>query len=345
MQDVADAVHCFQAMRKPGATADDFLAAAKAVYKKNIAARGDLACTADPVPPVDVKKCVEQLRSATIVLVGRDGGPQAKAIQEEFGAKVVSISCADLHAVFLKADPAGAAKWADAWMKGAEKMLEATRDDVVKAGAMYLAMQEVMKQHNARAITINCLGGFYSGQLQAFPCLGFVEFNNQGLVGGCEGDLSSAITMLAVGGLTGRPGYISDPVIDTARNQIIYAHCVAPTRVFGPQGPGNPYHIRSHSEDRRGAAVRSLLPLGYLTSTMKFIPGKRELLFHQGKAVANIDEDKACRTKLAAEVKGDIDKLFSGWAGGWHRVTFYGDLKEPVKELCQALKITVTEEA
>jgi hypothetical protein len=169
---------------------------------------------------------------------GKRSAAVKKAIQEEFGTKVVSITCADLHAAFLKADPAGAAKWADAWMKGAEKMLEATRDDVVKAGAMYLAMQEVMKQHNARAITINCLGGFYSGQLQAFPCLGFVEFNNQGLVGGCEGDLSSAITMLAVGGLTGRPGYISDPVIDTARNQIIYAHCVAPTRVFGPQGPG-----------------------------------------------------------------------------------------------------------
>src|SRR5574337_693990 len=35
----------------------------------------------------------------------------------------------------------------------------------------------------------------------------------------------------------GRPGYISDPVIDTSKNQIIYAHCVAPTKVFGPGGP------------------------------------------------------------------------------------------------------------
>jgi hypothetical protein len=345
LQDVADAVHCFTTLKKPGATADDFLAAARAAYQKNTGPMGDMACTADAAPKCDVGKCLEQLKASVIVLVGRDAGPQAKSLADEFGVKVVSIKYEELHAAFLKADPAEAAAWADRWIEAAEKVVEPKREEIVKSGAMHLAMQDVMKKYHAKAITINCLGGFYSGALQAFPCLGFVEFNNSGLVGACEGDLQSTITMLAVGTLTGRPGYISDPVIDTATHQIIYAHCVAPTKVFGPQGPGNPYHIRSHSEDRRGAAVRSLLPLGYLTTTLKFIPGKREVVLHQGKAVANIDEDKACRTKLAADVKGDIDKLFSHWAYGWHRVTFYGDLKEPVRELCKALNITVTEEA
>jgi len=347
IEDVAAAVRCFEVLRKPGATADDFLAAAKAVYKKNIAPMGDMTCTADAAPKGDVGKCLEQLRSSTILAVGGGWGMpgSGKAIEEEFGAKVVSITCAELHEAFLKADPAEAARWADRWIQAAEKMIEPKREEVVKSGAMHLAMQERMKKYNAQAITINCLGGFYSGQLQAFPCLGFVELNNGGLVGACEGDLPSTITMLAMGYLAGRPGFISDPVIDTAKNQIIYAHCVAPTKVFGPQGAANPYHIRSHSEDRRGAAVRSLLPLGYMTTTLKFVPGRREAVLHQGKAVANIDEDKACRTKLAVEVKGDIDKLFSAWAHGWHRVTYYGDLKEPVRELSKALKITVTEEA
>ena len=46
----------------------------------------------------------------------------------------------------------------------------------------------------------------------------------------------SALTMITMGALTGRPGYISDPVIDTSKNQIIYAHCVASNRAFGPDG-------------------------------------------------------------------------------------------------------------
>jgi hypothetical protein len=152
--------------------------------------------------------------------------------------------------------------------------------------------------------------------------------------------------MLTIGFLTGRPGFISDPVIDTSKNQIIYAHCVGPTKVFGPQGPSNPYHIRSHSEDRKGAAIRALMPLGHLVSTLEFHPLSKQMIFHQGKSVENVDEDKACRTKLAVEVKGDIEKLMGEWdQWGWHRVTVYGDVKDAVFEMAKALGMKIVVEA
>jgi hypothetical protein len=154
--------------------------------------------------------------------------------------------------------------------------------------------------------------------------------------------------MLAMGYLAGRPGFISDPVIDTAQNQIVYPHCVAPTKVFGPGGTVNPYRIRSHAEDRKGAAMQSLLPAGYLLTTMKINPARREAVLHQAKAVGNVDDEKACRTKLAAEVCGDIEKLMNHWFqwnDGWHRVTFYGDLSGPVKQLSEAMRLTAVEEA
>jgi len=50
--------------------------------------------------------------------------------------------------------------------------------------------------------------------------------------------------------------------------------------------------------------------------------------------VENVDEDMACRTKPAVEVKGDIDKLFDYWdTWDWHRVTYFDDLKQPVQNL------------
>ena len=65
-----------------------------------------------------------------------------------------------------------------------------------------------------------------------------------------------------------------------------------------------------------------------------------------GKAVGNSTEDRACRTKLCGEPVGDIEKLFTEWdAWGWHRVTVYGDLKEPVFALADALGWKVLEEA
>jgi hypothetical protein len=144
----------------------------------------------------------------------------------------------------------------------------------------------------------------------------------------------------------GRPGYISDPVIDTAKRQIIYAHCVASNRPFGPDGKSNRFQILTHSEDRQGASVRSILPMGYLTTTLEVAQDRKEILMHQAKTMANDPDDRACRTKLAAEPLGDIEKLLTQWdRWGWHRVTFYGDLKEPVYALADAIGWRVIEEA
>jgi hypothetical protein len=154
------------------------------------------------------------------------------------------------------------------------------------------------------------------------------------------------MTKLIISTLTGHPGYISDPVIDTSKNRIIYTHCVAPTRVFGPDGPSNPYHLRDHSEDRRGACNRSLMPLGEMTTTLQFDHNKNKVILHQGVSVENVDDDRACRNKLAVEVKGDIYKLMNEWdQWGWHRVTFYGDLKRQVYNLASLLGFEVQEEA
>ncbi len=70
------------------------------------------------------------------------------------------------------------------------------------------------------------------------------------------------------------------------------------------------------------------------------------MIIHQAKAVGNLVSEYGCRTKLVAEVTGDIGKLFDQWDQfGWHRVTVYGDVKEPLAEFAKALGLKVIEEA
>ena len=329
----------------------EFLSAYADARRKNLKVTGVSSSKfEDVVEAVACFQCLRKLRSSVILNVGAGPGwwghVPAKVIEQDFGPRVVDITFEQLDEAYKKADPAEAAKWADRWMSNAEKIVEPSRQTIEKSGAMYLAMVDLMNRHKAQAITVNCLGGFYGGHMTAYPCLGFFQLNNDGLVGACEADMVSTFTMLIMAYLVKRPGYISDPVIDTANNQVIYAHCVAPNKVFGPDGPANPYHIRSHSEDRKGAAIRSMLPLGEMTTTLKFDPRKKQVILHQGKTAANIDEDKACRTKLAVELKGDIDKLFNHWdKWGWHRVTYYGDLERPVRHIAALLGYEVVEEA
>lgn len=298
----------------------------------------------DVVKAVNCINCLKKLKNSTVLVMGANADTK---IEETYGTVVKKIEFEEINSAYKKADKAEVKKWTNKWINGAEKVIEPKRTDVEKAAGIYLAMLELMKNHNANAVTINCLGGIYSGKMvEAYPCLGFMQLDNDGLVGACEADQRSTLTKLLMTYFVGRPGFISDPVIDTAKNQIIYAHCVAPTKVFGPAGTSNPYHLRNHSEDRKGACNRSLMPLGEMTTTILFDHNKKQVILHQGKSVENVDDDKACRNKLAVEVKGDVYKLMNYWdQWGWHRVTFYGEHKRQIYNIAALLGFEVVEEA
>jgi len=333
-----------------GASGEILVAIAEA-RRKGLRAFGVTSSRFEDV--VDALRCFEtlkKLKSSAIVVVGGDQGPVGKAIEDVFGTKVVPVPFSEINAAYQKADAGQVRHWAQKWTREAQKVVEPPPEEIAKSAAMYLALKEVMEKHQAQAITMNCLGGVYSGQTHAYPCLGFFQLNNDGLVGACEADQQSALTMLLMGYLVGRPGYISDPVVDTATNQVIYLHCVAPSKVFGPDGPANPYEIRSHAEDRKGASLRSLMPPGQMTTTIQFAPTRREVILHQAKTTGNVDDPKdypkSCRTKLMAEVKGDVNKLLSQWdLWGWHRVTFYGDHKRAVEQIGALAGFKLIEEA
>ena len=343
MEDVIAGVKCFSAVGR-GGSASDFAAATTRVRIERTRKMGSMQCKADKLRTVSTAECVERMKESRILAVRDQKSGQAG---EMMGIPTESVSFAEVNAAWESADKEKAKAVARRWKADATEVIGVSDETLETSAAMYLGMKAVLGKHRANAIAINCLGGFYGGHIHAYPCLGFHQLNNEGLVGACECDIRSTATMLMIEALTGgRPSFISDPVIDTAKRQIIYAHCVAPNKMFGPDGPANPFAILTHSEDRQGASVRSILPLGYMTTTLEIRNPQKQILMHLGKAVENDPDDRACRTKLAAEPVGDIEKLFGMWdQWGWHRVTCYGNIKEPVYALADAIGWKVIEDA
>jgi hypothetical protein len=344
--DLVAAVRCFEQVQGSGSAAG-FGAAVAAVRVEGTPVAGARAVRPDPLQALEPEECLARMKASRILAVGGSWPGIAPQITEQLGIAVEEVPFAEVNAAWEAADADQAAEVATRWERDAALVEGVPRETLEQSAAMYLAQKAVLADHGAQAITINCLGGFYGGHIHAYPCLGFHQLLNEGLVGACECDLRSTATMVAMTALTGgRPGFISDPVIDTARRQIIYAHCVASNRPFGPEGAVNPFQILTHSEDRQGASVRSVLPGGYMTTTLELAPERKQVLLHRGHAVAHVDDDRACRTKLAAEPVGDIERLFGEWdQWGWHRVTYYGDLAEPVHALADALGWEVLQEA
>jgi hypothetical protein len=343
IEDLLGAVSCFRLIHD-GAAGSDFSMAVTKYRINSTKPSGKFSIEANNITSLTPEETIKRLSKSKILAVRDQKSEKADPIM---GIPLEYIPFSEVNAAWSGANMDEAAGIVERWKKTAIEIAGVTDETLLTSAAMYLGMKSVIRQHGANAITVNCLGGFYGGHIHAYPCLGFHELCNEGLIGACECDVRSTAAMVAFTTMTnGRPGYISDPVIDTSKRQIIYAHCVAPNKVFGPQGGTNPFHIMTHSEDRAGASVRSILPVNYLTTTLEIDNEKKEILFHQAVAVENDPDDRACRTKLCAEPVGDIEKLFTMWdSWGWHRVTFYGDLKEPVYAFADAIGWKVTEEA
>ena len=309
--------------------------------------------SSDPQDIIDAVRLFEVQRRMreTRVLVVADRETWAAdrrmidGIRDIFGADVVRMNSDELHTYYHAVEAEETEAWKDRWIREAVKVVEPDEAEIGRSARMYLALKAAMQAKEADAVTVDCLGLYYAGKLLAYPCMGFFQLNNEGSTGVCEADLDSTLTQLLVRYTTGKPAYVSDPVIDTATDQIIYAHCVATNRVFGPKGLRNPYIIRSHAEDGKGASVQSLLPLGRQVTTVKVSVKNKAFAVHSGTAVANVDDDKACRTKLAAKV--DARKILDNYHSelfGWHRVTFYGDYRKQLVDLATLYGLEIVAE-
>ena len=304
----------------------------------------------DIVEAVRLIDVMRRMRESRILVVA-DGETWAadrgtlEGAQEIFGTQTTRIGSDELQAYYEEADPDEAERWKDRWVQEALKVVEPNEPEVRRSARMYLALKSAMEDAQADAVTVDCLGLYYADKLPAYPCLGFFQLNNEGSTGVCEADMDSTLTQLLIRYTTGRPAYVSDPVIDTAAGQIVYAHCVATNRPFGPDGLSNPYLIRSHAEDRKGASVQSLLPVGHRVTTAKVSVRNEAFAVHTARTVANVEDDKGCRTKLAAEV--DAQKTLDNYHSelfGWHRVTCYGDYRRQLINLATLYGLDVIEE-
>jgi L-fucose isomerase-like protein len=299
---------------------------------------------ADLVAAVRPFRAIQRLQEAKVLYI-RDPGPDPKyvqAIREKFGTEIINVPSQELVAAYQAIPPADAEAHAETWIRGAERVIEPPREDIVKGARMDLALFKLVEAAGAAAITINCLGMGLIDRDMGYPCLGFCRLNDVGLGGVCEADLKSTMTHLLFLNLVGKPGFVTDPVIDLATNTIIHAHCVSATKMDGPEGPTAPYIIRNHLEDHRGCVLQVKMRVGEKI-TMSRLIGSDILLYSTGEIVSTPDVDRGCRTKIAAKV-GQAQKFLDNWSCGLHRVVFYGDHTADLRRFCRLKDIRLVNE-
>jgi hypothetical protein len=286
-----------------------------------------------------------RMRASRIMLVGPAAGTAAACsadrVREKTGATVVQVGVPRVVEAHAAVDiRAAEAEAAEQWLNPAAKIVEPGREEIVKSARMYLALRNLMIADNARALTIKCLGGIPI-QTIGYPCLAFSRLCDDGLVGACEADMDSTLTMLQFQHAFGKPGFITDPLFDISKQAVIHAHCVSPTRMDGPGSPRAPFMIRTHRDDNKGASLEVTLKVGQEITCAKLV-NLDTILLSSGKITEIPDfDDRGCRTQIVTRV-ANAREMFRNWGGGalqgdmmtlLHRVVFYGNLVDDVKDM------------
>jgi hypothetical protein len=294
--------------------------------------------------PLRVLAARQRMRQSRVVCISpeTEHSKSSRALEERFGTPIRFVEYSRLQSLYQAANLAAAHRDAVKFMGAALKVVEPKPSEVADSFRLYHAVEKLLEEERANAITIDCLGGFHRRELPAYPCVAWSKLNDRGLHGVCEADLETTFTQMLFGHYSGKPGFVSDPVIDTRTNTVIHAHCVAATRMDGPRGPAAPYIVRSHMEDNKGVSMQVNMRVGQTVTVVK-LADANTLLVSTGRIVATPDLPRGCRTKVATQVR-NAAKMLENYGGGLHRVLFYGDHLRAAHQMGHLLGLQVVEE-
>jgi hypothetical protein len=277
---------------------------------------------------------------------GTAAGSSAEQVKQKLGADLVTISNDRVMEIFKQVDTKAAEAEAEKyWISQAREIVEPTRPEIIDSARMFLAVKKLMIQEKAQAIcSSHCMG-------DPRGCLTFSKLNDLGYVGACEGDIDSTLTMLVFAYAFRVPGFITDPVIDTAKNAMIHFHCTSATKMDGTQGTRLPFRIRTQTDSRGGVGLEVTNRVGQPVTCAKLV-NLDTLLICPGKIIETSRSPLACRTQFAQSVP-DARKLFLNWGADiikgdmmtlLHRVVFYGDYQQPLGDLADLMGWRLLEE-
>src|SRR5512143_2551042 len=191
------------------------------------------------------------------------------------------------------------------WISQARRIVEPTRPEIIESARLFLAIKQLMIQEKAQAVTSShCMGN-------PRGCLTFSKLNDLGFVGACEGDMDSTLTMLMFAYGFRVPGFITDPVIDKAKNAIVHFHCTSATKMDGRDGKRLPFTIRTQTDSKGGVALKVENRVVQPVTCAKLV-NLDTLLVTPGKILETSTSPMACRTQCAQSVP-DARRLFLDW--------------------------------
>lgn len=214
--------------------------------------------------------------------------------------------------------------------KETERIGQLPFDEDVRAGAfdIYGALERLVKKEKLAGISIRCFD--LLSALHNTSCLALSLLNEEGVVGTCEGDELSMLSMLLLKSL-GFASFQANPSeISIEERKLILAHCTIPLNMIAKDN----ISLMTHFESGIGLAIRGKLPLGKVT-LFKLSPDLKNYHLYVGNLIGNLERGDLCRSQVEIHFAEEIDGLVKNPYGN-HLLLTLGDNSLLIKTLMES---------
>jgi len=239
-------------------------------------------------------------------------GVEYGTVKQRWGVEIIDLPLDEVISRFGKISDASVEEESARFVAKATAMREPTLAEMIKAARLYRAVKGMVDDYNLDAFTLNCFD--LIPPTRTTGCLALALLNEEGVPAGCEGDLQTILTMMAVSAVTGQPSFMANPskILNNATHEIILAHCtIAPSMT-------HQFEIRTHFESQSGVAIDGTLEPGDMT-IVKCGGHNMERFFITGaQLLENLHHESMCRTQLHLRLDKSLDYFLERSIGNHH---------------------------
>jgi len=263
-----------------------------------------------------------------------DGPYDFQMIEERLGVSVRHIETNEFFRHFDALDDDAVAAELDDW-SGQFARVEPTRESMLDATRVYLALRELCEREDANGVTINC--GRFTEERPVVPCLAFDRLIDEGIMCACEGDITAMLASLMLHAVSQQPvlmgnfGYRKG-MFEAGSGEVTIEHDLIPQSMASEPFIVRDYHTREFGVTAYADVRREPMTLLNVHSSLDSVVAV------EGH-VRGSEDGGHCRVIIHMSVDGDVNSLSQVLVGSQHMSMTFGHRQRALSEAAELLGI------
>ncbi|MEN6476653.1 MAG: hypothetical protein ABFC75_01540 [Rectinema sp.] len=261
----------------------------------------------------DTLRAASALAAVSALRIGAIGSPSdwlvASAhspgtVAATWGASLIPVRIEELRDKLATIEAAAGDVATEEFRNTASWCREPKKEEIARAGGVYLALKSIAAAHRLDALTLRCFDLVQKDGTTG--CYALSRLADEGIDAGCEGDVPSIIALALMRRISGSPSWMANPSSIEPRadvdgkGEILLAHCTVPRNGL------ESYGIRSHFESGIGVAIAGRMPKGPVTLLRLGGSELNRAWIAEGEMTESPSGEGLCRTQARIRVEARL---------------------------------------